>query len=108
MSSSVSQFWWRLGGQPQSPDQGERRLPKPVVRGNPNPGAGPGEPRHLLQDRLNIPHVVQQIGQEDDVEGPLHRKAMAVGLHQPQVGVAGGRQGQHPRREVHAHAHRRL
>jgi hypothetical protein len=74
-------------GEAGAADHRQGWLPQPVVGRDPNPGAGAGEPADFLQHLLHVPDVVQQIGQDDDVESSGKRQGMRITLDESKSGV---------------------
>src|SRR3990172_9516259 len=56
-------------GEPERLPEAEGELPQAAVKIDNNAGAWCGNGFYLLEDALHIPQVVDQVGEDDDVEG---------------------------------------
>ncbi len=65
-------------------------------------------PPHLLEDGLDVPEVIDQIGKDDEVKGLIESALVDVGLHEGEVGISPAGAGEHFARKIDADANRRF
>ncbi len=77
---------WRC--QAQSLGDGEGELPNSTMKVDDQARSGVAQPANLLESDFDIPNIVYQVGQYDDVKLLVQdREVMGVGLDEIEAGV---------------------
>src|SRR5439155_27295103 len=90
--------------QAQGLGERQRRLPQSTVEVEDDPRSRRAEASDVLQDRLEVPDVVNEIGEDDEIELLLELEVVRVCPKEPKVRVQPLSMGNCFFGEIHAHA----
>ena len=80
--------------------QRQWKLPHPAVEIENHSRPGPAELPNPAEDSLNIPEIIDQIGEDDEIEFFFEADFVYIRLEKSQVGVSAPRPGKHPARKI--------
>src|SRR5690242_14501160 len=85
----------------------QRQLPDPAVVIENHARPRMAEWRYLFQDQLDVPQIVNEIGEDDVIKLLIQRDLMDIAGQDGELGMAGARGRDHARREIDTEAKRR-
>jgi hypothetical protein len=91
-------------GKPKPSRRAQRKLPKPAVGVDDNPGARVRDARDLTQRPFDIPKIVNEVGKYDGIEWALDAEIVGIGTDEVEARMAPARTADHRGRVIDAHA----